>query len=110
MIEADKILQRANIQEMRTLFLEGLDLESPDPRSYEERKNEGERPLMQLLEHLYPDGVLRDAALSIVSSAILVNEEIYTEIGMRIGAKVVCELLQVNMCEGLNDGTNRQER
>lgn len=109
MIDSDRILQRANIQELRSLFLEGIDLtdfkQRPDPRSYEERRREGERPLLEYIEHLYPDGAVRDAVFGLISEAIITSEEIYTEIGMRIGAQIMFELLSKNPCEGLNDET-----
>ena len=96
MIDSDKIFRRANIQDIRSLFLTGVDRykEKIDPRDYEERQHEGEKPLLEHIEYLYPDGPVRDAFFEIINNAILVNEEIYTEIGIRVGAQLMIELLQ----------------
>jgi len=97
-IPYDRIIQRTNIQELRSLFLEGIDIAGyktePDFQSYEERIRKGERPLLEFIERLYPDGNVRDAVFDLVSNALLVNQEVYTEIGMRVGARVIYELLQ----------------
>lgn len=100
MTDYNKIINRANIQEMRALFLQGLDGLEPEEFisfgivNYEERIREREQPLMTFIENLYPDGIVRDAVFELVCNAILVNQEVYTEIGMRLGAQAVFELLK----------------
>lgn len=97
MNDFEEIFKRVNIQEIRSLFLEGLDLQGydlrPDPRSYEERLHEAERPLMKFVEELYPDGKERDQVVCLINDAILINQKVYTEIGMRLGAQIILELL-----------------
>jgi len=114
MIDYDRIIQRTNIQELRSLFLEGIDLAGykaePDPQSYEKRIRKGERPLIEFIEKLYPDGNVRDAVFDLVSNALLVNQEVYTEIGMRVGAKVIYELLQNDSVEELYYGKDKSKR
>lgn len=49
---------------------------------------------MEFIEKLYPNGSVRDAVFELVSNAILVNQQVYTELGMRLGAQAVFELLR----------------
>ena len=95
-----EIICRANIQEIRSFMLDGIDLsswnEKPNADSYEERLNKGEKPLWEFLENLYPEGKKRDAVYDILCKAILINQEVYTELGIRLGARLVFELLQSN--------------
>lgn len=90
MADYKKIIHRANIHELRSLFLEGLDLENDNKQAerddYEKIINQGEQPLMEFIEKLYPNGSVRDAVFELVSNAILVNQQVYTELGMRLGA------------------------
>lgn len=114
MIDYDRIIQRTNIQELRSLFLEGIDLAGyktePDSQSYEERIRKGERPLLGFIEQLYPDGNVRDTVFELVSNALLVNQEVYTEIGMRVGAQVIYELLQNDSVKELHYGKDQPKR
>jgi len=56
MTEYDKIINRANIQEIRALFLQGLDGLEPedfkrsDTVNYEDRIRDREQPLMTFME------------------------------------------------------------
>ena len=65
---------------------------------------------MEFIENLYPDGSVRDAVFDLVSNALLINQEVYTEIGMRVGAKVICELLQVDLAKEIFDGKDKPKR
>jgi len=115
MTDYDKIICRANIQEMRALFLEGLEFAGycqdpdPDPDNYEGRIRKGERPLMEFVEKLYPDGNVRDVVFGLVCNAILVNQEVYTELGMRLGAQAVFELLRRDPVKELNHGEENRK-
>jgi|GEM_PF-1595734 len=114
MIDYERIIQRANIQELHSLFLEGIDLADykaePDPKTYEERIRKGEKPLMEFIENLYSDGSVRDAVFDLLSNALLINQEVYTEIGMRVGAKVICELLQIDLAKEMFNGKDKPKR
>ncbi|MGL6201388.1 MAG: hypothetical protein ACRC3H_20900 [Lachnospiraceae bacterium] len=113
MTDYDKIIRRANIQELRALFLEGVDPGSdcinPVTDNYEERIHKGERPLMEFIEKLYPDGNVRDAVFHLVCDALLVNQEVYTEIGMRLGAQAVFELLRCDPVKELYHGQDNKK-
>lgn len=100
MTDFEKAIHRTSIQKMRSLFVEGVDPETyhqePVAINYEERISRGERPLMEFIEKLYPDGNVRDAVFDLVSKAIIVNQEVYTELGMRLGAQTIFELLRID--------------
>lgn len=102
----NKIIKRANIQELRSLFLDGVDLESwrkePDMQNYEERLSKGEKPLIEFVKTCYPDGEKRDVVLDLISEALLANQEVYTELGMKIGARLIYELLLCNPQKGVD--------
>ncbi len=46
--------------------------------------------------NLYPEGKEKDAVCEIFCGAILANQEVYTELGMWLGANLILELLQLN--------------
>ena len=96
------------MQEIRSFMLDGVDLsnwcEKPNVDSYEERLREGEAPLWEFLENLYPEGEKRDAVYDILCKAILTNQEVYTELGIRLGANLVFELLRSNPRKELENG------
>ncbi len=81
-------------------MLDGVDLsnwyEKPNTDSYEERLKKGEEPLWEFLENLYPEEEKKNALYDILCKAILINQEVYTEVGIRLGARLVFELLQSN--------------
>lgn len=113
MTDFDKAIHRTNIQEMRSMFFEGLDLESynrePVTADYEERIRKGEKPLMDFIERLYPDGSKRDDVFDLVCEAIVANQEVYAELGMRVGAQTIFELLCCNSAKEWYHGGNNKK-
>lgn len=93
MLNAKHILQRADLQQLRALLLEGIELDAKDTRSYEERLQQEERPIYHLLEQTFTDEGALDSAVEKLSGALLANECVYMELGMRAGARVLFELL-----------------
>lgn len=95
-----EIVCRVNIQEIRSFMLDGIDLSSwrakPVADSYEDRLRKGEAPLWEFLEKLYPDGDKRDEVYDLICKALLTNQEVYTELGIRLGANLIFELLKSN--------------
>lgn len=64
MINVDRILERTNIQQIRSLFLEGADLmdyhNKIDNRSYNERLEEAKRPITEFIEIHFKNETMRD--------------------------------------------------
>lgn len=59
MVNINRILQRSEVQELRSLLLEGIDLSDngdiSDIRIYKDRYREEKRPIYELLEQIFPD-------------------------------------------------------
>lgn len=95
-----EIIKRVHIQEIRSFMLDGIDLSSwsdkPIEESYEDRLQKGEAPLWEFMENLYPDGDKKDEIYDLLSKAIITNQEVYTELGIRLGANLILELLRLN--------------
>ena len=108
-----EVLCRVNIQEVRTFVLDGLDRESwghkPDTDSYEERLQKAEIPFWEFLTSLYPEGKEQDAVYEMFCGAILANQEVYTELGMWLGANLILELLQLNPIKGQGHEEDNKE-
>ena len=95
-----EIIDRVNIQEIRSFMLDGIDLSSWNEKlienSYEDRLQKGEDPLWALIEPLFPDGDKKNEIYDLISEAIITNQEVYTELGIRLGANLIFELLKSN--------------
>lgn len=109
-----EIINRVNIQEIRSFMLDGIDLsswsEKPVEDSYEDRLQKGEEPLWELIENLFPDGEQKDEIYDLLSKAILTNQEVYTELGIRLGANLIFELLKSNPLKEQKHEKNNKER
>lgn len=88
-----RIFERMEIGQICTFLLNGVDDLKADTRSYEQRIKEEDEPLYKRLENLYPDGQERDDFLSDITQALVIREEVYMEIGMKAGAKLIFQLL-----------------
>lgn len=88
-----RIFERMNIHQVRTFFLCGVEDLGTDMRSYEQRIKEEDEPVYKRLEDLYPDGQERDEFLSDINQAFVVREQVYLEMGMKAGARLIFELL-----------------
>lgn len=95
-----QMLKRAHIQQICSFFMDGVDLdnwhEDEDSRPYHQRVQEEERPIWKLLEQTFPDGEALDEATDKLNSAIVVNQRVYMEIGIRAGAVLLLGLLLEN--------------
>ena len=98
MTDYGQILERANLQELRSLLLEGMDLSDSgntrDLRSYAQRIQEAETPAYELLESLIPNGDELDNAVILFSGALCSTRDVYMELGLRMGARLMAELLR----------------
>lgn len=105
-------MRRINIQEIRSFVLDGIDLsnwrEKPDMDNYEERLRKGEAPLWEFLENLYPDEDKQDDIYGRICKAIIINQEVYTELGIRLGANLIFELLQTNPFKEMNNDEEKR--
>ncbi len=109
-----RIMRRTDIEEIRSFLLDGIELtnrcEKTDAESYEKRLKDGEAALWEFLENLYPDGEERDAAYGLICGAIVTNQEVYTELGIRLGVNMIFGLIQSAPLKELSDEENGKER
>lgn len=108
-----EIINRVHIQEICSFMLDGIDLtgwnDKPTEESYEDRLQKGEAPIWELLENLYPDGDRKDEIYDLLSKAIITNQEVYTELGIRLGANLIFELLKSNPLKEHGHEENNKE-
>ena len=93
-----QMLNRTHIQQLGSFLLEGMELDSwqkEDGRSYEQRLHEEEGPIWKLLEKTFSENEIDDAAEKL-SRALVVNQNLYLELGLKAGARLVLELLWGN--------------
>ena len=86
-----EIYARADIKQIRSFVLEGADA-FDDFRTFEQRL-EDQKEIFERLQRLYPDEIELDDAVSDLSKALNSYENVYTEIGMQIGARIIYQLL-----------------
>lgn len=96
----ERMLKRVHIQQLRSFLADGIGLdnwlEDEDKRPLEQRKEEEERPIWELLEQTFPDWKALDDAAEKLNRALVVNQDIFMETGLRAGAILLFELLREN--------------
>jgi len=94
MEDFQSIFKRMDIQQLRTFLLCGVDDSETDMRSYERRLKEKDDIMCKRIESIYPiDGKDRDDFFGDLSEALIIREQIYLEIGMKAGARLLWQLL-----------------
>ena len=82
-------------------MLDGIDLsswsEKPTDDSYGNRLQKVKKPIWKFLENLYP-------------YVILTNQGVYTELGIKLGANLIFELLKSNPLKEQVDEEDNKER
>lgn len=100
MYNFERMLKRVHIQQLRSFLADGIGLdnwlEDEDKRPLEQRKEEEERPIWELLEQTFPDWKALDDAAEKLNRALVVNQDIFMETGLRAGAILLFELLREN--------------
>ena len=92
-ISMQDILRRTNLIEIRNVILDGLNPEDYN-LSYNERIRKGCREMLKRLNKIYKDdedGI--EYAICEYSAATTAYKEVFTEIGMIIGARLLFQLL-----------------
>lgn len=80
----EEIFDRANIQDIRCLLLDGIDNPGYNG-TYEERLKEAEQPVKELLDRIAPPHK-QDSAMDIIFRYATLTQEVYMEIGLKCGA------------------------
>ena len=84
---------RTNLQYIREFILSGEQLIQPKDESYHVRLKEGTDPICDRLKNLYPVEDEYEEAYTDLNMALSTHENVYMELGMKIGARLVYQLL-----------------
>ncbi|MCQ5130994.1 hypothetical protein NE562_15115 [Butyricicoccus faecihominis] len=90
----EQTFNRANLQVVRGLLINDIgDLNSIDKRRYKQKIDEDSAPMWRYLETTYPDRAKLDAVFMDISKAITAYQDVYFEIGLKCGARLLHQLL-----------------
>lgn len=99
MYDFSQMLRRSHVQQLCSYFLSMTELsdfqiEEDDDRPYEQRRKEKERPIWALLEKTFADETTFDDAGTKLEEALDINRQIFLEIGIHIGARLMLDFLR----------------
>jgi hypothetical protein len=84
---------RMDLQEIREFFLTGNNPRKLETDSYDKRLRDGTEPIHSRLVQYFTDKMEREYATSELADALGVYSDVYMEIGMKAGARIVYQLL-----------------
>ena len=84
---------RMDLQQIREFLLHGVEDCNQTSQSYYIRLKEDSAAIYKRLSATYPDGESLDAANADLCQALSSYESVYTEIGMKAGARIIYQLL-----------------
>ena len=87
------IFLRADLRQVLSFILYGVDNPDATNEPYKARLKHGESAIYKRLETAYPNRTHLDEAHADLSQALSAYESVYTEIGMKAGAKILYQLL-----------------
>ena len=89
----DEMFRRVNLQSIECFIMSGSEYKEVSYRSYHERLTDSEKPLLELLEQEISDPIKREKVKNAVYVAIAEEENIYMELGMKLGAILQRQLM-----------------
>lgn len=89
----DQIFERANLQHIREFLFHSCEAAQINEMSYIERLKAPERIVNDMLHSKFPDDEEYNVASSKVYDYVPANQEVYMEVGMRVGAVLEAQLL-----------------
>ena len=87
---------RMDLQEVREFFLTGNNPSAPKTEPYNIRLRNGTEPIYKRLEQDYADRSERETATSELANALIAYSDVYMELGMKAGARLVYQLLLID--------------
>jgi hypothetical protein len=84
---------RMDLSKFRSFLLYGQEDFSEDVTPYRETLNHSCDPIYKRLETLYPDSKEFDRASADLSDALTAYQNVYMELGMKAGARLIYQLL-----------------
>ena len=88
-----KAFSRMNLWQIRAFVLHGVEHRNPSEGTYEERLESATAPIYDRMHKLYTSHDELTEATDDIANATSACEEIYMEIGMKLGAKLIFQLL-----------------
>jgi len=95
-INAKDIFARMNLQNIRAFILEGLDPMEVYNCTYDERLQKGNALMIKRLKKIYKGETEFSDSVDDFYDALVTNGEVFTEIGMKAGARLLFQLLFQN--------------
>lgn len=84
---------RMDLQQIRQFLLYGVEEFDCDSQSYKDRLKNGSDPIYRRLKELYPVEDEREKVSAELAQALTAFESVYMEMGMKAGARLICQLL-----------------
>ena len=85
--------ERMNLNQFRSFILDGLDDFSQEAQLYRDKLKQESAPIYKRLERTYPDETELDNAVADLSQALTAHDDVYMELGMKAGARLLHQLL-----------------
>jgi len=87
---------RMNLHQIRAFVLYGTEQKSHNNETYKDRLENSTAPLHNRINSLYTDQTELTEAANDMANALSAFEEVYMEVGMKMGARLVYQLLVEN--------------
>lgn len=87
------VFSRMNLHQLLSFLLYGTDDFAKRTTPYQETLKAGSDPIYKRLEKVYPNEAEWDEAAVDLSQALAAYECVYTELGMKAGARILHQLL-----------------
>ena len=91
-----EIFERADLQQIREYLLGDTSVLERDTRTYEERLKQNCTPIIKRIEKISKDDQELDELFSEYSNAEEAHKDVFLEIGMKVGARLMFQLLCEN--------------
>lgn len=94
-INTKEIFERMDLQHIINFILYGYQISEPYNITYEQRLSEGYFSMLQRLKSLYKeDETELENSTDEFNTALIINSQVFTEIGMKAGAQLIFQLLR----------------
>lgn len=87
------VFKRMDLQQIRHYLLYGTEELAFNGQPYSDRLKNETDPIYNCLVSLYPDEKELDMAAADLSKALIAYESVHLELGMKAGARLMCQLL-----------------
>ena len=84
---------RTDLRQIRAFILQGTEDINVKDESYKTRLEQCDNAIIKRLESVYTDSTELDKAFSDLAVATTVHQEVYMELGMKLGARLLYQLL-----------------